>query len=71
MTLKTVPRFLTELKVDYIDLVLMHAPALPVVQKNNCDRRGVSRSDCRKETWKALSELKEQGLVRNVGVSNF
>ena len=69
-TKKTVPNYLTELGVDYIDLVLMHAPALPL-QGNDCDKRKVSKSDCRKETWKALSELKDQGLLRNIGVSNF
>ena len=26
---------------------------------------------CRKNSWKALSELKEQGKIRDLGVSNF
>lgn len=69
---KTVPNFLKELGVDYIDLVLMHAPAVfPFLQTNECGKRGISNKDCRQETWKALSELKDQGLLRNIGVSNF
>ena len=36
-----------------------------------CRDLKLSKTDCRKETWKALSELVEQGIVRNVGVSNF
>lgn len=71
-TKKRVPKYLKELGVDYIDLVLMHAPStFPYVQTNECQTRDISNSDCRMETWKALSELKEQGIVRNIGVSNF
>lgn len=73
-TTKTiVPNYLQELgNLDYIDLVLMHTPALfPYIQTNECVKRGISNTDCRKETWKALSELVEKGLVRNIGVSNF
>jgi diketogulonate reductase-like aldo/keto reductase len=72
-TKTTVPRYLQELgNLDYIDLVLMHAPApFPYIQTNECAKRGISNTDCRKETWKALSELREEGLLRNIGVSNF
>jgi len=71
-TKETVPNFLTQLGVDYLDLVLMHAPApFPYVSSNECEKRGISGMECRRETWKALSELREQGMLRNIGVSNF
>lgn len=67
-----VPTFLEELGLDYIDMVLMHFPApLPYIMSNDCTKRSISHSECRKETWKALSELQDTGLLRNIGVSNF
>ncbi|CAB9513215.1 Deoxymugineic acid synthase 1 [Seminavis robusta] len=72
-TLKTAPKYLEELGVDYIDLVLVHFPVLfpPYITTNDCIKRGISATECRQETWKALSELREKGLFRNIGVSNF
>lgn len=45
-----------KLGVSYIDLLLLHAPG---------DR------DTRAETWRALEDLQMQGVVRDIGVSNF
>lgn len=70
-TLDAVPRFLEELGLEYIDLVLMHFPYALSPMNNDCTRNGVSNKDCRIETWKALTELTNQGVMRNVGVSNF
>ncbi|OGK40686.1 hypothetical protein A2954_00105 [Candidatus Roizmanbacteria bacterium RIFCSPLOWO2_01_FULL_37_12] len=47
---------LNRLKTDYIDLYLIHAP-----------NDGIPI----KETMKAMGDLIKQGLVRNIGVSNF
>ena len=38
---------------------------------NDCQRRKISPTACRQETFRALSELQESKVVRNVGVSNF
>ena len=70
-TIATVPPFLEELGLEYIDLVLMHSPSAFPFLRNDCTMNGISASDCRKETWKALSELRDKGIMRNVGVSNF
>lgn len=73
-TLSIVPTFLQELGLEYIDLVLMHMPVrIPGVtwMSSDCSKQGHSKQECRKETYQALSELREQGLLRNVGVSNF
>ena len=46
---------LTRLDCDYIDLYLIHWPL----------------KDKRNESWKAFIELKEKGLCKSIGVSNF
>ncbi|MDD9206019.1 aldo/keto reductase [Georgenia sp. 10Sc9-8] len=50
-------RTLRDLGVDRLDLYLIHWP-LP-------------RLDLYVETWRALVDLRDEGLVRSVGVSNF
>jgi len=45
------------LGVDYVDLYLIHWP--------------IPRIDKYVETWRAMIQLREQGLVRSIGVSNF
>ncbi|MHA1340749.1 MAG: aldo/keto reductase [Promethearchaeota archaeon] len=52
---KAFKKSLKNLKLDYIDLFLIHWP--------------VSRR--RIETWKALEEIYKEGLVRSIGVSNY
>ena len=47
---------------------LRHAPKMPLAL-NDCG--SVSDKECRQVTWKALSELKDKGVMRNIGVSNF
>ena len=48
---------LEQLELDFVDLYLIHWP--------------VPSRDRYVETWKAFIELKEEGLVRSIGVSNF
>lgn len=48
---------LKRLKLDYVDLLLIHWPA--------------PKKDLYVETWKALIEAKKQGKVKSIGVSNF
>lgn len=70
-TLKTVPTYLEELGLEYIDLVLIHMPGIFPLMTNDCKKQKLSNEECRKQTWKALSELKNKGIMRNIGVSNF
>jgi 2,5-diketo-D-gluconate reductase A len=48
---------LNRLKLDYLDLYLIHWPK--------------PRQNAYAEAWKALVKLKAEGLVKSVGVSNF
>ncbi len=54
-TIVTLKNQLKELQVDYVDLYLIHAPLATL----------------RLEQWKALIELKKQGLTKHIGVSNY
>ena len=53
----SVERSLKSIGVDQLDLVLIHWP--------------VPSQDLYVETWKALIEMRDEGLMRSVGVSNF
>jgi 2,5-diketo-D-gluconate reductase B len=53
---KSIPRFQNELMTDYFDLVLIHWP-----------NRNIALDD----SFKALTEFKEEGIIRAIGVSNF
>ena len=65
---KSIEDSLSKLGLDYIDLVLIHAPKpwavmwLPITK--NYDKGNL-------EVWKALIEAKEAGKIRTIGVSNF
>ena len=51
-----VQRFLDELEIEYLDLILIHWPNKDIPLE---------------ESLKALKEVKEDGLAKNIGVSNF
>ncbi|MEK6547995.1 MAG: aldo/keto reductase [Bacteroidota bacterium] len=54
-TLRAFEKSLKDLALDYLDLYLIHWP----------------KDKHRKETWKALESLYDQGLVKAIGVSNY
>lgn len=56
---------LTTLGLDYIDLMLIHAP-----QPWN-DFRGGDYADGNRQAWRALEEAYRAGRIRAIGVSNF
>ncbi len=54
-TLRAFDKSLKDLALDYMDLYLIHWP----------------KDQHRKDTWKALESLYEQGVVKSIGVSNY
>ena len=56
-TFKAFDDSLKRLRLDYVDLYLIHWPN--------------PRANLYAETWKALSEIKQSGRAKAVGVSNF
>ena len=54
-TIDTLKQQLKELRLDHVDLYLIHAPL----------------SERRLEQWSAFIELKKTGLARHIGVSNY
>lgn len=64
-TLSSIDESLEKLKVDYIDLVLIHWPNPKAVRAND------GWKERNKEVWRGLEELQKLGKVRSIGVSNF
>jgi len=62
-TLDDLNRSLTELNTDYIDLFLIHNPRC-YGPDGKCDGTW-------KDTWRAMEKAHTDGLVRDIGVSNF
>jgi diketogulonate reductase-like aldo/keto reductase len=68
----------------YIDLVLIHFPAnfaAVIVGGNSswasmgmseeCKQKKLNTIQCRADTWLGLSDLREEGVIKEAGVSNF
>ena len=77
-------RSLRDLKLDYLDLYLIHFPIalqyVPMetrypagwfVDPNDPRPRMVPDAVPIRETWQAMEELVDAGLVRSIGISNF
>ena len=54
---------LAKLKLDYLDLYLVHWPFT--------GKTGPTLDPPMEETWEAMEEMVEKGLVKTIGVSNF
>jgi 2,5-diketo-D-gluconate reductase A len=56
-TLRAFDESLARLKLDHVDLYLIHWP--------------VAGSEAYRDTWRALIRLKQEGRAKSIGVSNF
>lgn len=63
-TMAAFEKTIAELRVDYLDLYLIHWPA-------NRKQFGDQARKLNADTWRALEDLYQAGRVRAIGVSNF
>ncbi len=62
---KSIDESLGKLKIDFIDLMLIHSP------QPWSDFRGGDYSQGNIEAWRALEDAHKEGKIRAIGVSNF
>lgn len=62
-TMKAFENSMKALRLDYLDLYLIHWPAVP--------RHGAEWQQTNRSTWKAFEQLYSEGRIRAIGVSNF
>lgn len=62
-TMAAFEKSMSRLKLDYLDLYLVHWPANPAVGEN--------WAEVNRETWRAFEELYDAGRIRAIGLSNF
>lgn len=64
--LESVKESLMNLKVSYIDLVLIHWPGTKGIKLNSPKQLAN-----RKKTWATLESFVHSGIVKSIGVSNY
>ena len=57
--------------LDYVDLYLMHAPISPDLNDMFDGSKWVKARESTAEAWQDITKLRDDGLVRYVGISNF
>eukprot|EP00049_Salpingoeca_infusionum_P005516 m.93049 g.93049 ORF g.93049 m.93049 type:complete len:282 (-) comp12995_c1_seq1:3238-4083(-) len=65
-TKQAVQLSLEKLQLDYIDMYLIHWPG-----KSGMKRDDPQQPQFRKESWRALEDMRRDGLVKYIGVSNY
>jgi len=64
--LEEADKIFKELELDYLDLLLIHNPFV-----EGLDKQDPKAAEVRLGTWKALEKLKDEGKVKDIGVSKY
>lgn len=67
-TLRALENSLRQLRMDYLDLYLIHWPR---PQGPCCEYQDDSWKQLNRDTWRAMCRMYEEGVLKAVGVSNF
>lgn len=71
-TFTQLQQILNTLQVDYVDLLLIHWPAVNGKSSDPaCQYSLLSWRHCRQSTWRAMEEVYTMGKAKAIGVSNF
>lgn len=73
-TFDQMDQILSDLQMDYVDLLLIHWPGPPAPGSKDpaCKLFNItSYGACRQSVWKAMEQLFNSGKARAIGVSNF
>ena len=71
-TFTEMKQILSDLQMDYVDLLLIHWPGLRGSSTDpSCQSNATSWRDCRQSVWKAVETLYKDGKALAIGVSNF
>lgn len=65
---QSIEKSVKNLGCDYVDLFLIHFPGLPSRDNTTNPKND---SVLRDETWQVMVRAVKDGLVRNIGVSNY
>ena len=71
-TFTQMDQVLSDLQMDYVDLLLIHWPKVSSSSTDpSCQLNVTSWRDCRQSVWKAVETLYKDGKALAIGVSNF
>ncbi len=70
LTTKSFLKHIEKMGLDYVDMCLLHFPEVSGLEDDD-DETVLKAFERRKGAWRALEKLVDDGMIRNIGVSNY